>query len=467
MKKIFSNTTKIHSNKFILDEVLRTSTKVNFKQTKNNEDKGSLYKKDIVIITIDTFIVTLKRLNYDIYYWGNTIYLFNLSYWSKIEINDLKRFFYKYSVAIGVPTMTAKHYKFKDELIKQFYSVKQISSPNENKNYTTINFDNGTLEIGRTDITFRHHKKEDFLTYTLPFRYNTEADAPQWQSFLDTSIPNKEDQQILAEYLGYIFIKNENKELNLEKSLILLGEGGNGKSVVFDVVNSLLGKKNVCHYSINQLTNENGYYRASFGQALLNYSSEIGKGFNIDEWKKIVSGEPITARSPYGEPFTIYNYPKLIFNANELPKEIEHNNAFFRRLIILNFDRIISDEERDTNLAKKIIEKELPGVFNWAVIGLKRLSQKGEFTFSNTSKNTLDLYKKESNTVLLFLEEDNYRESIDIYEPLQKLYNEYVTYCVTNGYQKLNKINFKKRLITSKFRVEKKNVGLVVFVEKE
>jgi len=36
--------------------------------------------------------------------------------------------------------------------------------------------------------------------------------------------------------------------------------------------------------------------------------------------KNELSGEPVEARLPYGQPFILKQYAKLIFNCNELPK---------------------------------------------------------------------------------------------------------------------------------------------------
>lgn len=95
--------------------------------------------------------------------------------------------------------------------------------------------------------------------------------------FLNQVLPEKESQMILAEYLGYIFINN----LKLEKCLILKGEGSNGKSVIFEIVQALLGEHNTCSYTISNLCNENGYFRAQLGNYLLNYSSELGGKISI------------------------------------------------------------------------------------------------------------------------------------------------------------------------------------------
>ncbi len=110
----------------------------------------------------------------------------------------------------------------------------------------------------------------------------------------------------------------------------------NGKSVFFEVVNSLLGgEENVSSYSLQSLTNDNGYFRAMLGNKLVNYASEINGNLETAIFKQLVSGEPVEARLPYGEPFTLTNYAKLIFNCNELPKDVEQSNAYFRRFLII------------------------------------------------------------------------------------------------------------------------------------
>lgn len=65
---------------------------------------------------------------------------------------------------------------------------------------------------------------------------------------------------------------------------------------------------------------------------------------------------------------------EMIFtDLNVLPADVENNSGFFRRFIIIEFDQIISDEEKNPMLANEIIQNELPGVFNWILDGLNRL----------------------------------------------------------------------------------------------
>src|SRR5690554_8059676 len=369
---------------------------------------------------------------------------------------------------MGISKNTSNYYSFREQLMKQMYSVADIYEDNDfevndSKKKTLINLLNGTFEIDGYKMKLRKPEKEDFLTYQLPFKYDKSAECPMFDDYLNTVLPDKNNQSILMEYLGYIFVRN--KALKLEKSLILYGTGANGKSVLFDILNAMLGgSKNVSNFSLQNLTNENGYYRAMLSDKLVNYASEINGKLEASIFKQLVSGEPVEARLPYGEPFTLTNYAKLIFNCNELPRDVEQTNAFFRRFLIIPFDVTIPEEEQDKELAQKIIRQELSGVFNWVLEGLKRLLRQKQFTHSDAVDETLENYIKVSNSVILFLEEEGYQKSPDAYIQLKDLYNQYKSFCFDGSYHPVSKRNFSERLRNAEIMIERKNIGIVVYV---
>ena len=106
----------------------------------------------------------------------------------------------------------------------------------------------------------------------------------------------------------------------------------------------------------------------------------------------------------YGKPFTMREYGKLMFNCNELPKEVEQTNAFFRRFLIIPFNQTIPESEQDPELAKKIIASELSGVFNWLLDGLRRLLSQKKFTQSEIVRNQIEAYRRESDSVAMFMD---------------------------------------------------------------
>ena len=161
------------------------------------------------------------------------------------------------------------------------------------------------------------------------------------------------------------------------------------------------------------------------------------------------------------------DYAKLMFNANTLPRDVEHNEAYFRRFIIIPFTETITAEEKDVELHTKIINNELSGVFNWILLGLNRVILNRRFTISKISTNFLEAYKNESDTVAMFLDEQGYEKNFDgQYTPANELYAVYKEYSRTYGYSPLNFKNFRIRLESKKFRVHKTGIGLVVNVVK-
>jgi putative DNA primase/helicase len=336
-----------------------------------------------------------------------------------------------------------------------------LPTPKTNKKNVLINLKNGTFEITSKKRKLREFRRSDFLTHQLPFEYDPEAKAPFFKKYLDEVLPDKDKQKVFAEFCGYIFMKPS--VLKLEKMLILYGTGANGKSVFFDILNALLGIQNISNYSLQSLTNSNGYYRAKIGNKLVNYASEINGKLETDIFKQMASGEPIEARLPYGDPFILNEYAKLIFNCNTLPKDVEHTDAFFRRFTIIIFDVTIPDDKKDSQLANKIIDHELSGVFNWMLQGLDRLLKQGKFSKCEAIENALIDYEKQSDSVKMFIEEFEYKNSTN-YTTIKDLYIQYKGFCIEDGFRPVNKSNFMKRLRHFKILVNRISVGNVAYI---
>jgi putative DNA primase/helicase len=367
---------------------------------------------------------------------------------------------------MGVAKFSARFYQFREQLFKQFLSTAYLPTPESNKDTVLINLQNGTFEISPQGTKLKPFDSSDFITYQLPFEYNPQAEAPLFKAYLNRVLPDAERQRVLAEYLGFVFIKHGSNALKEEKALILYGTGANGKSVFFEIVNALLGPDNVSSYSLQSLTNDNGYFRAKLANKLVNYASEINGNMEAALFKQMVSGEPVEARLPYGQPFILRQYAKLIFNCNELPKDVEHSNAYYRRFLIIPFDVTIPEHEQDKNLHIKIIEKELSGVFNWVLQGLSRLLEQKRFSDCEAAQQAIEQYKIESNSVQMFLNENEYKSSSSNYMLIKNLYQEYKAFCIEDGMTPFKKLNFIKQLRALGFIVDRVSHNqLAVFIE--
>ena len=446
-----------------LPEELEINVGKTRKQARKNKPDTELKLKHFLVITIEHILKAANELNLGICINNDSFYLFNGAYWKIVGTECLQTFLGQAAEKLGNEKFNARYFKFQENLVKQFKATAYQQKPEPELGVVMINLLNGTFvfrEEGSPRQVMREHRREDFLTYQLPFAFDPDADAPVFRAFLNEVQPDKSCQLLLSEYLGYVFTHN----LKLEKAMLLYGTGANGKSVFFEVTNALLGPENVSSYQLQSLTKIDSYERASLADKLVNYASEMSGGLETSIFKQMTSGEPLPVRQIYGTPFIMTHYAKLLFNCNVLPKEVELTNAFFRRFLIVPFSVTIPEEKQDPTLARRIIESELAGVFNWVLAGLQRLIAQGKFTESEAVKKEVEKYKKESDNVMLFLEEEAYEKSIDDYIPLKELYANYSTFCQDNGYRAASNKTLADRLEKAGYELTKKNIGKVVFV---
>lgn len=430
----------------VVGAVIDKLPQIDFVLLASQEPSGRLSKSDHQVIVVDEFLITAINNHFALCIYNGTVYVFNGEYWKYIPNDMMKHMLGKTAVKLGIPYKNAVHYNFKDALLKQFYSTAFLPHPQKKEDEVRITLQNGTFLISPKEQRLCGFDLKDFITHQLKFAYDPDANASRFKTFLDEVLPDSDAQRVLAEFIGYVLIPNS--VLSLERALVLYGSGANGKSVVFSIISALLGTENVSNYSLESLTDVNGYYRVRLGQVLLNYSSEISSRMDTTFFKQLVSGEPIQARSPHEKPITITNYARLMFNSNTLPKDVEQNEGFFRRFIIIPFNVTIPEDKRDPDLAKKIIETELPGIFNWVLDGVRSLLSAKQFTKSKTISDTIREYKKKSDTVNMFLEDENYR--IDATEKLivKGVYETYSIYCKIYGYKACSLKSFTERLRT-------------------
>jgi putative DNA primase/helicase len=162
------------------------------------------------------------------------VYVYNGAYWQPVVEDDLKAFLQAAALKMGVDRYDALYVDFAVQLHKQFLNAAYLPAPQKSREAVRINLANGTFHVGAGCQELRPFNRADFLLHQLPFAYDPAAIAPQFQRFLNRVLPDEACQQILAEYLGYLFVSPA--QLKLEKTLLLYGTGANGKSVLFEIV---------------------------------------------------------------------------------------------------------------------------------------------------------------------------------------------------------------------------------------
>jgi putative DNA primase/helicase len=452
----------------VLTALLAQVEPINFRERAGIEEQPEekLRTSDYVILVVEE-VLRLAQVNN----WGLArneqspfVYIYNGAYWKTINEKILGAFLGAAAEQMGVDRRKARFVGFKELLLKQFLDAAYFPVPVPSPDTVRINLSNGTFVISPHGNTLRRPQATDFLLYQLPFPYDAKATAPKFQAFLNRVQPDKDCQELLAEYIGYVFVSN--RRLKLERALLLYGGGANGKSVFYEIITALLGPENISHYSLESLTTPPAYSRANLANKLVNYVSEISGNLEANCFKQMTSGETIEARLPYGQPFELRDYARLIFNCNTLPGNAEQTEGYFRRFLIVPFNVTIPRDEQDTQLAAKIIRAELSGVFNWVLQGLERLLQRQNFAEPAAVSAERDNYRKTSDSVRMFLDELQYVPDPDLKVTLKDMHSEYKRFCQEDLYKPVGTPNFKKRLEAAGFLTKRTNGVNVVYCRK-
>lgn len=314
--------------------------------------------------------------------------VYNYQYWEEVSDSDLKVFLRYALAAYSGDDVKSSYRKYIEDLYKQFPYTALSLFPQQATD--KINFANGTLDLNTHKLGA--HTPTDYFRYVLPYNYDATAECPMFQKYLKEVIPEREERLVIAEYLGYLFTS-----LKLEKVLFLYGAGLNGKSVLVDITEALLGPDNISHESLSDMCGENGSNsRSNLVGKLLNTCSDVSaKAFQGDVFKRLASGEPISFKILYKDVNTTSSYARQLFCLNELPKTSDTSNGYFRRFLIAPFPVQIPKSKIDPKLAKKIINSELPGIMNWVLEGRKRLLVQNAFTESESMGKALEDYKSQ------------------------------------------------------------------------
>lgn len=272
------------------------------------------------------------------------------------------------------------------------------------KNQEFINCQNGELYLIDGAWELRPHERDHYRTSQIAVTYDAKATAPKFEKFLNEifegDVDFAEKAAIILEMVGYSLTTST----NLEKLIMLIGAGSNGKSVLLKLLEYLIGRKYVSAVQPDQL--ENKFQRAHLQGKHANIVTEMKEGCVMADAqiKSLVTGELMTAEHKHQPPFDFVPFAKFWFATNHLPHTRDFSEAFFRRVIILTFNNRFEGLQKDVHLAEKL-KAESPGILNMALEGLRKLYETGAFTECSSSEEIIKKWRYEADQAAQFLDE--------------------------------------------------------------
>lgn len=322
-----------------------------------------------------------------------------------------------------------------------------------------IMFSNGFLRVTEDGLQLEPPSPNHRQRERLPFAWDPAAPAERWAAFLrEIFAPDEDAEQkilLLQEFAGACLAGLAPR---FQKALLLLGEGSNGKSVFLKCIKALFPPNYMSAVRPQDFGNE--YYRAMLNGIRVNIVTELPEADILDSeaFKGIVDGSDVTGRVIRQEPFRFCSEAGQLFSANRLPGTVDFSHGFWRRFLILSFNRQFSDAEANTRLPDELVECELPGICVWALRGAARLLQNDEYSIPQSTREALDRWRQGADVVAEFM--DNCTEPTTAAAgaiQARDLYSVFRSWLQENGHRVMSSTTFGRRLRALKVSPHKSN----------
>ncbi len=317
--------------------------------------------------------------------------------------------------------------RYVDEVIRQMQYRCRIIPDNE---VFKIKLKNGYLFDGEfVDVKFN-----EFTPYSIDVSYDPDAKAVE---LVDEYIDNltggdKEYRTLLMEILGHTLIVDPEFKRLLAKFFIFVGDGGNGKGTLLQIIKQILNPKNCTGMSIKDLTDER--YLNTFKGKLANLGDDIqDQAINNSDMKmlkNLSTCDYISSRELYKNAEQTQFTGSLIFTSNHLIKSFEKGTSYKRRVLWLPMYSKV-DKKDPLFITKLTTPEALEYWMRLIVDGYLRLYQNGGFSESAKVADFNREYHEENNPYLIYLSDitpDNL-----IGTPVSDVYRDCEMWCEDNS----------------------------------
>ncbi|MBI3206675.1 MAG: hypothetical protein HYZ29_34380 [Myxococcales bacterium] len=329
-----------------------------------------------------------------------------------------------------------------------------------------VAFEDAFVEVTAKRIVAREHSPDHRARFCYSFSFEREAHPVKLLAFFAEVFRDDVDRiekvKLLQEYLGVCLL---GLATQYQRVIVNVGDGANGKGVLGAVAEGCMPAGSVCSIAPQDVGQE--YRRAALAGKLLNIVSELPESDILDSesWKAVVAGDTMTAREIRKAPFTFRPVAGHIYSANRLPGTTDQTHGFWRRLLVVTFNRVFSEAEQKARLAEHILAAERPAIVAWFLAGAQRVIASGGFTLPNSATAAKSRWQALADQVRAFAEECLAPLPLDApthdWARAEPLYHAYRGWAVRNGHHPVASNTFAERMRLLQLARKRTNTGAV------
>jgi len=389
-----------------------------------------------------TFTELVKNYGEPYYLIKNKLSSINESFWAGLHdaeniqlYEPSEKTFYRYDDSTGLYKDVSAD-TIKQEISRRMLEISRINNVNDlekRRSNTTLNnivahlkgisekrnaFDRNKRKIvhlANGVLEFKSDNEADLMGFSpkfysrnqSPIPYDVTAQYPRFLNELLYPATSPDDAILIQKYMGLCLLGN-----NLaQRTLILDGAAGRGKSTISLIIQGLVGLNNVTELRTSHLAERFELYRYLKKTFLVGVDVPgdflSRKGAYV--LKALVGGDILDAEQKGGAGnFPLQgNFCVVITSNSRLQVRLDGDiGAWRRRLLIVRFEGPVP-EKKIPDFADVLIAEEGSGILNWALQGLQMVLDDirvhGDIQLTNTQSGVVDALLAESDSLRHFL----------------------------------------------------------------
>ncbi len=304
-----------------------------------------------------------------------------------------------------------------------------------------IHLKNGVIDLDAEQLSLVSFSPEFYSRNQIPVDFNPDAECPRFINELLEPCLNESDIDLLQRWMGSALLSSN----HAQAFMLITGAAAGGKSTFVNLVEHLIGPKNVHELRTGHLGSR---FETQFliGKKLLtgkDVPSDFLRNKNAYNLKKLVGGDRISAeKKGSNEALQIIGDFHCVVTANSrlFIKVDGDSDAWRRRILLIEWGRPEEGRIRIPNFDEVLFAEEGSGIFNWMLEGALKhkneLDQIGKFALSEDQQQRVDDLLDESDSVRAFIYNKLTGEQGSAVTS-QDLNDEYSNFCRDMGWEML------------------------------
>ena len=366
-------------------------------------------------------------------YWTNTaegaikeqvVYRWDETYWKRVFLLTERPVTLSSKLTKEVAAIPSRGFQTApqyDAFYKKVFPYVAAHLPPLNSDIDTnqINLINGIYDLKKGALI--PHNKEFGHTHKPIILYDDKATCPKWEAFLDEATANKEIKDMIQIFFGLAVSAIPLHEY--QEMLWIQGAPQTGKSTIAEVMHYMVGKDNSFVVGGHNTPMLREGVRADFVQKKFQWIDDYKPQKGVD-WEPyllaFIGGAIMQFRPLWADPIEARADATTIITSNHPPPIYTKTSGLNRRVRLVRMDKKFPKKDPTFLQAYK---DEAPGIFNWALEGLRRYREEGMPPRSKEEDVLIALVHDERQSALdrfydkyLKAEENGKESSADLYE---------------------------------------------------